>query len=52
MPVVERRGNANVATPVLIGVDEAGFVRGMYHDPDPRLVAGIILEIFREPLPV
>ena len=51
IPVVERRGNTNVATPVLIGADEAGFVRGIYHDPDPRLVAAIILEFFREPLP-
>jgi peroxiredoxin len=51
VPVVVRRANANVAAPVLIGVDEAGFVRGVYHDPDPRLAAGIILEIFREPLP-
>lgn len=51
VPIAERRGNANITTPVLIGVDEAGFVRAVYHDPDPRLVAGIILEIFREPLP-
>jgi peroxiredoxin len=51
IPVVQRRGNTNVATPVLVGADEAGFVRGVYHDPDPRLVAAIIFEIFREPLP-
>ena len=51
IPIVEQRGNANVATPVMIGVDETGVVRGVYHDPDPRLMAAIILEIFREPLP-
>jgi peroxiredoxin len=51
VPLVERRGNTNVATPFLIGVDEAGIVRGVYHDPDPRLVAAIALEIFREPIP-
>lgn len=51
IPLVERRGNTNVTTPVLIAVDEAGLVRGIYHDPDPRLVAAIVLEIFREPLP-
>jgi peroxiredoxin len=51
IPVVDRRGNVNVATPVLIGVDEAGFVRGVHQDPEPRVIAGIILEIFREPLP-
>jgi peroxiredoxin len=51
IPLVDRRGNVNVATPVLIGVDEAGFVRGVHHDPDPRVIAAFILEIFREPLP-
>jgi peroxiredoxin len=51
IPVVERRGNMNVATPVLIGADEAGFVRGVHHDPDARVIAAFILEIFREPLP-
>jgi peroxiredoxin len=51
VPVAEKRGNTNVAQPVLIGVDEAGVVRGIYHKPDPRLVAAIILETFREPLP-
>lgn len=51
IPLVQRRGNTNVATPVLIGADEAGFLRGVYHDPDPRLVAAIVFEIFREPLP-
>jgi peroxiredoxin len=51
IPVVERRGNVNVATPVLIGADEAGFIRGVHHDPDPRVIAAFILEIFREPLP-
>ena len=51
VPVAEKRGNTNVAQPVLIGVDEAGLVRGIYHKPDPRLVAAIILETFREPLP-
>lgn len=51
VPVVERRGNVNVATPVLIGADETGLVRGVHRDPDPRVIAGIILEIFREPLP-
>jgi len=35
----------------MVAVDEAGLVRGIYHDPDPRLVAAIVLEIFREPLP-
>ena len=51
VPVTEKRGNTNVARPVLVGVDEGGFVRGVFHDPDPRLVAAIVLEIFREPLP-
>ncbi|RPH34828.1 MAG: hypothetical protein EHM90_05435 [Chloroflexi bacterium] len=51
IPLVERRGNTNVASPVMVAVDEAGLVRGIYHDPDPRLVAAIVLEIFREPLP-
>jgi len=51
VPVAEKRGNTNVAQPVLIGVDETGMVRGIYHKPDPRLVAAIILETFREPLP-
>jgi hypothetical protein len=51
VPVAEKRGNTNVAQPVLIGVDETGLVRGIFHKPDPRLVAAIILETFREPLP-
>jgi peroxiredoxin len=51
VPVAEKRGNTNVAQPVLVGVDESGLVRGIYHKPDPRLVAAIILETFREPLP-
>jgi peroxiredoxin len=51
VPVVDRRGNVNVATPVLVAVDETGIVRGVYPDPDPRLVAAIILETFRAPLP-
>lgn len=51
VPVTERRGNTNVAQTVLIGVDEAGLVRGVYVDPDPRIVAAVALEIFREPLP-
>lgn len=51
IPLVERRGNTNVSTPVLVAVDETGLVRGIYHDPDPRLVAAIVVEIFREPLP-
>jgi peroxiredoxin len=51
VPVIDRRGNVNVATPVLVAVDEAGVVRGVYPDPDPRLVAAIILETFRAPLP-
>jgi peroxiredoxin len=51
VPVAEKRGNANVATPVVIGVDEAGVVRGIYRDPDPRLITAVILETFREPLP-
>jgi len=51
VPLAERRGNTNVAKPTLIGVDETGLIRSVYHDPDPRLVAPIILEIFREPLP-
>jgi hypothetical protein len=36
---------------VLVAVDETGIVRGVYPDPDPRLVAAIILETFRAPLP-
>ena len=51
IPLVERRGSTNVATPVLVAVDDTGLVRGIYHDPDPRLVAAIVLETFREPLP-
>lgn len=51
IPIAEKRGNTNVVTPVVVGVDEAGLVRGIYPDPDPRLVAAIILETFREPLP-
>lgn len=46
-----KRENTNVAQPVMIGVDEAGLIRGIYHRPDPRLLAAIILETFREPLP-
>ena len=49
VPTVEKRGNTNVTSPVLLGVDATGVVRGVYHDPDPRLLAAIILEIFREP---
>ena len=49
--VAETAGSWNVAPPVLIGVDEAGTVRGIFKDPDPRLMAATILEIFREPLP-
>lgn len=52
VPTVEKRGNTNVATTVLVAVDETGMVRGVYPDPDPRLMAAIILETFREPLPV
>ena len=51
VPLAEKRGNTNVAQPVLISVDETGLVRDVYHKPDPRLVAAIILETFREPLP-
>lgn len=51
IPLVERRGNTNVSSPVMVAVDETGLVRGVYHDPDPRLAAAIVLEIFREPLP-
>ena len=51
IPLVERRGNTNVASPVLVAVDETGLVRGIYHDPDPRMMGAIVLEIFREPLP-
>jgi hypothetical protein len=35
----------------VIGADESGVIRGVYPDPDPRLLAAIILETFREPLP-
>ncbi|MGH2462770.1 MAG: redoxin family protein [Candidatus Limnocylindria bacterium] len=51
VPLTEKRGNTNVGQPVLISVDETGIVRGIYHQPDPRLVAAIILETFRELLP-
>jgi peroxiredoxin len=51
VPVTDRRGTANVTSPVVVAVDEAGVVRGVFPDPDPRLVAAIILETFREPLP-
>jgi peroxiredoxin len=51
VPLAGKRGNTNVAQPILIGVDETGLIRGIYHRPDPRLLAAIILETFREPLP-
>jgi peroxiredoxin len=51
VPLIERRGNTNVAATVVIGADESGVIRGVYPDPDPRLLAAIILETFREPLP-
>lgn len=51
VPLAGKRGDTNVAQPVLIGVDEAGLVRAIYQRPDPRLLAAIILETFREPLP-
>ena len=51
IPLVERRGNTNVASPVMVAIDDTGLVRGIYRDPDPRLVGAIVLEIFREPLP-
>ena len=51
IPTRERSGSWNVATPILVGVDESGTVRGVFEDPDPRLVGAIALEIFREPLP-
>lgn len=51
VPVSEKRGNTNVAQTVLVGVDEAGLVRGAYIDPGPLMVAAIALEMFREPLP-
>jgi peroxiredoxin len=51
VPVVERRGVVNVAAPVVVAVDETGVVRGVFPDPDPRLMAAIILETFRAPLP-
>ena len=52
VPVTERRGTVNVSTPVAVAVDETGVIRGIFPDPDPRLLAAIILEIFRAPLPV
>lgn len=51
IPVATKRGTTNVVSPVLIGVDEGGFIRGILHDPDPRLMAAVMLEVFREPLP-
>jgi peroxiredoxin len=51
VPVTDRRGNVNVTTPVVVAVDETGVVRGVFPDPDPRLIAAIILETFRAPLP-
>ena len=51
VPVATKRGTTNVVTPVLIGVDETGFIRGIFWDPDPRLMVAIVLEVFREPLP-
>jgi peroxiredoxin len=51
IPVTDRRGNVNVTTPVVVAADEAGILRGVFPDPDPRLLAAIILETFRAPLP-
>jgi peroxiredoxin len=51
IPVTDRRGNVNVASPVVVAVDERGVIRGVFPDPDPRLLAAIILETFREPIP-
>jgi peroxiredoxin len=51
VPVTTKRGTTNVVTPVLIGVDETGIIRGIFWDPDPRLLVAVVLEVFREPLP-
>jgi peroxiredoxin len=51
VPVATKRGTTNVITPVLIGVDETGIIRGIFWDPDPRLLVAVVLEVFREPLP-
>jgi peroxiredoxin len=51
IPVTDRRGTVNVTTPVVVAADEAGIIRGVFPDPDPRLLAAIILETFRAPLP-
>jgi peroxiredoxin len=51
VPVVDRRGVVNVTAPVVVAVDDTGVVRGVFPDPDPRLLAAIILETFRAPLP-
>lgn len=51
VPVAAKRGTTNVVHPLVLAVDEAGLVRGVYRDPDPRLVAAIVLEVFREPVP-
>lgn len=51
VPVATKRGTTNVVTPVLVGVDETGIIKGIFWDPDPRLMVAIVLEVFREPLP-
>jgi peroxiredoxin len=44
-------GNWNVATPLLVAVDEAGVVRELFIDPDPRLIGAMAISTFREPIP-
>lgn len=44
-------GNWNVATPLLVAVDEMGVVRELFVDPDPRLIGAMAISSFREPIP-
>ena len=44
-------GNWNVATPLLVAVDETGIVRDLFPDPDPRLLGAMAIHAFREPIP-
>jgi peroxiredoxin len=50
VPTVAKRGTTNVSRPVLLTIDETGLIRGVYVDPDPRLLAALAIA-FREPLP-
>ncbi len=44
-------GNWNVATPLLVAVDETGVIKELFVDPDPRLIGAMAISPFREPIP-